>query len=136
MTTATKPGWERFGDAMLDWGGYLLLAFGTLLAISAGNPEAIWRLTTLAIALGAAALMYVLYTRRIDHRSHAKFTTLARAPPIQCVNQHRALVTGAAPIVGTASRSSPSLLIAPAAGKDHPRMLSMNDAALAPGHRH
>ena len=49
---------------MLDWGGYLLLAFGTFLGISAGNPETVWRLTTLAIALGAAAWMYVLYTRR------------------------------------------------------------------------
>ncbi len=64
MTAATKPGWEQFGDAMLDWGGYLLLAFGTFLGVSAGNPDTAWRLTTLAIALGAAAWMYVLYTRR------------------------------------------------------------------------
>lgn len=64
MTEATKPSWERFGDAMLDWGGYVLLAFATLLGISAGNPDPAWRLTTLAIALGAAAWMYVLYTRR------------------------------------------------------------------------
>src|SRR5262245_55659335 len=64
MTAETKPSWERFGDAMLDLGGYVLLAFATFLGISAGNPDPAWRLTTLAIALGAAVWMYVLYTRR------------------------------------------------------------------------
>ena len=33
-------------------------------AISAGDPDLGWRLTTLAIAAGAAVWMYVLYTRR------------------------------------------------------------------------
>ena len=72
MTTATKPAWERFGDAMLDWGGYLLLAFATVLGVSAGSPDLAWRLTTLAIAAAAAAWIFVLYTRRplpnVDHR--------------------------------------------------------------------
>jgi signal transduction histidine kinase len=72
MTASTKPAWERFGDAMLDWGGYSLLAFATVLGVSAGGPDPAWRLTTLAIAGGAAAWMYVLYTRRplpnTDHR--------------------------------------------------------------------
>src|SRR4029078_1973898 len=64
MTTATKPSWERFGDAMLDWGGYVLLALATFLGISAGVPDLAWRLTTLGIAAWAAAWMYVLYTRQ------------------------------------------------------------------------
>src|SRR4051812_11823432 len=64
MTAATKPSWERFGDAMLDWGGFVLLAFATLLGISAGDPDPGWKVTTLAIAAGAAVWMYVLYTRR------------------------------------------------------------------------
>src|SRR5262245_25311757 len=64
MTVETKPGWERFGDAMLDWGGFVLLAFATVLGISAGSPDLAWRLTTIAIAFGAAVWIYVLYTRR------------------------------------------------------------------------
>jgi hypothetical protein len=71
MTAETKPSWERFGDAMLDWGGYLLLAFATFLGVSAGGPSLAWQLTTLAIAVGAAAWMYVLYTRRpLPNKDH------------------------------------------------------------------
>jgi signal transduction histidine kinase len=76
MTAARRPGWERFGDGMLDWGGYLLLAFATLLGVSAGGPDPAdegWRVVTLAIALGAAAWIYVVYTRapapRRDHHA-------------------------------------------------------------------
>ncbi len=72
MTTATKPAWERYADAMLDWGGYLLLAFATFLGVSAGSPDLAWQLTTLAIAAAAALWIFVLYTRRpmpnVDHR--------------------------------------------------------------------
>ena len=81
MNQPAKPSWERFGDAMLDWGGYVLLGFATLLAMSAGDPslpagvsdpDPVWRLTTLAIVALAAAWMYVMYTRRplpnADHR--------------------------------------------------------------------
>jgi signal transduction histidine kinase len=64
MPADSKPGWERFGDAMLDWGGFVLLGFATLLGISAGDPDPVWRLTTLAIAAGAAIWIFVLYTRR------------------------------------------------------------------------
>jgi signal transduction histidine kinase len=68
MTDGSKPGWERFGDAMLDWGGYLLLAFAIVLVVAAGSrggdAEPAWRITTLALALGAGAWIYVLYTRR------------------------------------------------------------------------
>jgi len=72
MTTSSKPAWERYSDAMLDWGGYLLLAFATVLGVSAGSPDPVWRLTTVAIAAAAAAWIFVLYTRRpmpnIEHR--------------------------------------------------------------------
>ena len=72
MTTSTKPSWERYADAMLDWGGYLLLAFATFLGVSAGSEDPVWRLTTLAIAAAAAVWIFFLYTRRpmpnIDHR--------------------------------------------------------------------
>src|SRR6478672_4682257 len=71
-----KPTWERFGDAMLDWGGFLLLALATVLAVSAGDPGAVpdpaWRPVTLLIAAVAAAWLYLGYTRRPlppeDHR--------------------------------------------------------------------
>jgi len=67
-----KPSWERFGDAMLDWGGFVLLAFASVLALSAGDPslpdgattDPVWRITTLAIVLIAAAWLYFGYTRR------------------------------------------------------------------------
>ena len=75
MSDQTKPTWERFGDAMLDWGGYLLLALATFLGVGAGGSSglgAAWQLTTLAIAAGAAAWIFVMYTRsplpRLDHR--------------------------------------------------------------------
>lgn len=64
MTATAKPSWERYSEGMLDWGGYVLLVFATFLGISAGDPDIIWRLTTFAIAAGAAAWIYVLYTRR------------------------------------------------------------------------
>src|SRR4051812_39443369 len=75
-TAAPKPTWERFGDAMLDSGGYLLLALATFLAVSAGDPadapDPAWRPVTLVIAAAAAAWLYVGYTRRPlppeDHR--------------------------------------------------------------------
>ena len=72
MSSATKPSWERFGDAMLDWGGYLLLAFATFLGRHArATPDPAWKATTLAIAAVAAAWLYVGYTRRplpnVDH---------------------------------------------------------------------
>src|SRR5262245_40669589 len=72
MSGSTKPTWERIGDAMLDWGGYLLLAFGTFLGVSAGDPDPAWRLTTLAIAAGAAIWIYLGWTRlslpKLEHR--------------------------------------------------------------------
>ncbi len=64
MSPSTRPTWERFADAMLDWGGYLLLAFATFLGVSAGDPDPGWRLTTLGIAAVAAGWLYVGYTRR------------------------------------------------------------------------
>jgi signal transduction histidine kinase len=72
MSAATRPTWERFGDAMLDWGGYLLLGLGTALGLSTGGGDTGWQLTTLAIVAVAAAWLYVGYTRRplpnVDHR--------------------------------------------------------------------
>jgi signal transduction histidine kinase len=72
MSGSTKPTWERIGDAMLDWGGYLLLAFATFLGVSAGDDDPAWRLTTLAIAAGAATWIYLGWTRlslpKLEHR--------------------------------------------------------------------
>ena len=71
MSSETKPSWERFGDAMLDWGGFLLLAFATFLGVTSGDPDPAWKATTLGIAAVAAAWLYVGYTRRplpnVDH---------------------------------------------------------------------
>ncbi len=63
MTASTKPTWERLGDAMLDWGGYLLLALGTFLGVSTGDGDATWKVTTLAIAAASAIWIFLLYTR-------------------------------------------------------------------------
>ena len=57
---------------MLDWGGFLLLAFATFLGVSAsGDPDPVWKATTLGIAAVAAVWLYVGYTRRplpnVDH---------------------------------------------------------------------
>ena len=76
QAASPKPTWERFGDAMLDWGGYLLLAFGTVVAVGAGDPAEVpdpaWRPVTLLIAAVAALWLFVGYTRRPlppeDHR--------------------------------------------------------------------
>jgi signal transduction histidine kinase len=72
MNQPARPAWERFSDAMLDWGGFVLLTFGSILALSAGDPsvpaggetDPAWRLTTLAIVAVAALWLYVGYTRR------------------------------------------------------------------------
>ena len=66
MSSATKPTWERFGDAMLDWGGYVLLALATSSGSAPGRRAVwtrTWQLTTLAIAAGAAAWMFVAVHR-------------------------------------------------------------------------
>ena len=60
---------------MLDVGGYVLLALGTVLALLADGADPAWRLTTVAIALVAAAWIYVGYTRlprpRREHQAPA-----------------------------------------------------------------
>ena len=67
-----KPAWERVGDAMLDWGGYLLLAVSMLIVLAVGDSEPAWRITTLAIVSAAAAWIYVMWTRlpapKLSHR--------------------------------------------------------------------
>ena len=63
MNGQAKPAWERFGDAMLEWGGYVLLGLATVIGISAGSDDPTWRMTTLAIAGGAGAWVYVMYSR-------------------------------------------------------------------------
>ncbi len=48
---------------MLDVGGYVLLALATVLALLADGADPAWWLTTVALALAAAAWIYVGYTR-------------------------------------------------------------------------
>src|SRR6185436_5988872 len=76
MSDPTKPTWERFGDAMLEWGGYVLLGLATVIGISAGSDDPTWRLTTLAIAAAAGAWLYVMYSRapvpRIEQRARMR----------------------------------------------------------------
>jgi signal transduction histidine kinase len=69
-TSPGKPGagdsrsrWERWNDASLDSVGYVLLAASTVLALLRPDRAPYERLVTLALAGGAAAWMYVLYTR-------------------------------------------------------------------------
>jgi signal transduction histidine kinase len=66
MSGPPKPTWERIGDAMLDWGGYLLLLTATILGVSAGRADGkdiAWQVTTLGIAAAAGAWLYVMYGR-------------------------------------------------------------------------
>ncbi len=63
MRAMRDRSWDGLSDAMLDVGGYALLAVGTILAVLLGEPDLVWRLTTLAIALMAAVWIYVGYTR-------------------------------------------------------------------------
>jgi signal transduction histidine kinase len=58
-----KPAWERFGDAMVGWCGYALLLPATIVALLAGPKDAAWQATTVAIALLAAAWIYLAFTR-------------------------------------------------------------------------
>jgi signal transduction histidine kinase len=73
MNASPKPTWERLGDAMLDWGGYLLLGLATCLVVLVTDADLTWQLVTVAIAAAAAAWIYVLYTRspkpRLEHRA-------------------------------------------------------------------
>ena len=72
MRTFRDRSWDGLSDAMLSVGGYALLAVGTILGLLLGDSDPAWLLTTLAIALVAAAWIYVGYTRlplpRRDHQ--------------------------------------------------------------------
>jgi len=72
MRALTDRSWDGLSDAMLDVGGYALLAMGTILGVLLGDPDPAWRLPTLAIALVAAAWIYLGFTRlarpRRDHQ--------------------------------------------------------------------
>jgi len=74
MRSSDKPAWERFGDAMLDWGGFVLLAIGTATVVLDGKGDAARLAPTLAIVAAAAAWMVVLYTRAPSPRreQHAR----------------------------------------------------------------
>jgi signal transduction histidine kinase len=68
MSESVKPAWERFGDAMVGWCGYVLLAISTLLGLLGGSADTTSRLTTLAISAVAAGWIYLLYTRMPEPR--------------------------------------------------------------------
>jgi signal transduction histidine kinase len=76
MSDPAKPTWERFGDALLDWGGYVLLALATVIGLTAGSDDLSWRITTLAIAVGAGVWLYVMYSRapipRVQQRARMR----------------------------------------------------------------
>jgi signal transduction histidine kinase len=63
MDPPSKPGWERVGDAMVGWCGYLLLIPATILSLLAGPKDPGWQLTTLAIVGTAAAWTYLMFTK-------------------------------------------------------------------------
>ena len=63
MSGSTKPGWERFGDAMVGWCGYLLLVPATVLGLLAGPKDLAWQATTLGIVALTAAWIYLMFTR-------------------------------------------------------------------------
>jgi signal transduction histidine kinase len=63
MNASAKPGWERFGDAMVGWCGYALLVPPTVLAVLNGVGDPAWLAATLAIAAVAAGWIYLMFTR-------------------------------------------------------------------------
>lgn len=63
MDAAAKPAWERFGDAMLGWCGYVLLGLASAVALVVGPQNLGWLATTVAIAAVAAAWIYLMFTR-------------------------------------------------------------------------
>ena len=71
-SASAKPAWERVGDAMVGWCGYVLLAIATVLGLITGPKDLTWQATTLAIVAVAAAWIYVMFTRlpppRQEHR--------------------------------------------------------------------
>ncbi len=68
MDAAAKPAWERFGDAMVGWCGYVLLVPPTVFAVVGGNGDPAWLATTLAIVAAAAAWIYAMFTRLPEPR--------------------------------------------------------------------
>ena len=72
MRVLKDRSWDGLSDVMLDVGGYALLAVGTVLALLLSDPDRTLHRTTLAIAVAAAAWIYVGYTRvprpRRDHQ--------------------------------------------------------------------
>src|SRR3954447_3117037 len=55
--------WDQVNEALVDSCGYVLLAVATFLGVIGGDDDTALRLTTLGIAAGAAAWIYVMYTR-------------------------------------------------------------------------
>lgn len=60
---AAKPTWERFGDAMVGWCGYVLLGLASVIALVVGRHDVPWLAATVAIAAAAAAWIYLVFTR-------------------------------------------------------------------------
>jgi signal transduction histidine kinase len=63
MSAPMRPAWERFGDAMVGWCGYVLLAIAAVIVLLTSGRDPAWQLTTLAIELAAVAWIYLMYTR-------------------------------------------------------------------------
>lgn len=72
MTSMVQPRWERFGEAMVGWAGYVLLLPATLLSLATGPRNPAWQGVTLAVVALAAGWTYLMYTRlpppRVRHR--------------------------------------------------------------------
>ena len=63
MNASVKPAWERFGDAMVGWCGYVLLAIATGLGLITGPKDPAWQAATVAIAAVATGWIYMMFTR-------------------------------------------------------------------------
>src|SRR3954471_1669320 len=73
MRHSMNGGWERVRDTTVAWCGYALLALATVLAALDPRVDPGWLVTTVLIAAGAGAWIFVLYTRtpqpRAEHRA-------------------------------------------------------------------
>jgi signal transduction histidine kinase len=63
MSGSSKPSWERFGDAMVGWCGYLLLVPATVICLLSGPKDVVWQATTLGIVALTASWIYLMFTR-------------------------------------------------------------------------
>jgi hypothetical protein len=78
MNASDKPAWERFGDAMGGWCGYVRLVPATALALATRSRDPAWPATTRAIVAATAGRNHLRCTRVPAPRAWGTRATPAR----------------------------------------------------------